>query len=506
MVRQAHHERSRRVHRNGTIKIQIPFVLSLSKETNVKDFRVKETIFREYDIRGIVGTELMIEDVYDLGRAIAFYLLQLNNNVKKIAVGIDVREHSPIIKERLCKALMDSGMEVVFIGVCTSPMMYFATYTMPVDAGIMVTASHNPKEYNGFKICLGTQSLWGNQIREIGKLYREKQHCIAQTSGTYTEHFIKDEYIAWHVGKFAHLKNSDLSAVIDCGNGAAAVVIPDIIAAMGWNNMQLLCCVPDLASATHAADPTVAKNMQDVKQALENTQAIVGIGFDGDADRMGAMTKEGELVAGDKLIALFAQPMIKEHPGMCVVYNVVCSEGLTEVLESWGAKTVITPVGHSVIEENMHKYHALLAGETSCHFFFKDRHFGYDDGVYAMFRLIEILVKSQQPLSVLLEMFPQKVTSPEYRLPCDEESKYTMVQEMKGLFFQKKNVKILAIDGVRVTTDYGWGIIRASNTQPVLSIRFEANTEKDLQRIKEEFISVLAHYFGDEYLREHLQM
>lgn len=467
---------------------------------------MKHTIFREYDIRGVVGTELMIEEVYNLGRAIAAYLLQLNNTVKKIAIGMDVRQHSPAIKEELCRALIDSGMDIVFIGVCTSPMLYFANYTMQVDAGIMITASHNPAEYNGFKICLGTQSLWGNQIREIGALYRKKEHCIAQASGTYTQHFIQDEYVAWHVEHFAHLKNSDLSAVIDCGNASASVVIPDIIAAMGWKNIQLLCAEPDFASAVHTADPTVAKNMQDVKQALCTSDAVVGIGFDGDADRMGAMTKEGQLVAGDKLIALFAQPMIKEHPGMCVVYNVVCSEGLTEVLESWGAQTVMTPVGHSIIEENMHTHNALLAGETSCHFFFKDRHFGYDDGIYAMFRLFEILAQSQQSLSTLLEVFPKKVTSPEYRLPCDEENKYAMVQEIKGLFFQKKNVKILAIDGVRVTTDYGWGIIRASNTQPALSIRCEANTESDLDRIKKDFIEILSNYFDDEYLREQLQV
>lgn len=466
---------------------------------------MKNSIFREYDIRGIVGTELMIEDVYDLGRTIASYLFQLNNNVKKIAVGMDVREHSPIIKEHLCKALIDSGMDVIFIGVYTSPMMYFATYTMSVDGGIMITASHNPPEYNGLKICLGTKSLWGTQIREIGKLYAEKQRHNVAARGTYTEHLIKNEYIAWHVEKFAHLKNADVSAIIDCGNGTASVVIPDLVAAMGWKNMQLLCCEPDFASATHIADPTSVKNMQDVKQALHSSDAALGIGFDGDADRMGAMTKEGNLVAGDKLIALFAQSMIKENPGMTVVYNVVCSDGLTELLHSWGAKTVMTPVGHSVIEENMHKHHALLAGETSCHFFFKDRHFGYDDGVYAMMRLLEILVKSQQTLSELLEIFPKKVTSPEYRLPCDEENKYAIVCEMKNLFYQRKNVKILAIDGVRVTTDYGWGIIRASNTQPVLSIRFEANTVQDLQHIKEDFIAILSNYFDDEYLREQLK-
>jgi phosphomannomutase/phosphoglucomutase len=467
---------------------------------------MKDTIFREYDIRGIVGSELMIENAYDLGRAIALYLTQLNGTLKKIAVGMDVREHSPAIKEEICRALLDSGLDVIFIGVCTSPMMYFATYTMAVDGGVMVTASHNPKEYNGLKISLGTTSLWGKQIKEIAKLYIENQHRIVESPGHYSEHLIKDDYIAWHVEKFSHLKGMDMPAVIDCGNGSAAVVIPEIVRAMEWNNMHLLCSTIDPTFPNHEADPTVAKNMQDVHHTLQTTGAIVGVGFDGDADRMGAMTKEGNLVAGDKLIAVFAEPMIKEHPGMTVVYNVVCSAGLTELLESWGAQTIITPVGHSIIEESMHKHHALLGGETSCHFFFKDRHFGYDDGIYAMFRLFELLVQSKKSLSELLKVFPPKVTSPEFRIPCDEINKYAMVQEMKGLFYQKKDVKILAIDGVRVATDYGWGIIRASNTQPVLSIRFEANSERDLQRIKEEFISVLSRYFSEAYLRENLQI
>jgi phosphomannomutase/phosphoglucomutase len=467
---------------------------------------MKETIFREYDIRGIVGSELMIDDVYDLGRAIAFYLVQLQSTVKTVVVGMDGREHSPVIKENMCRALTDSGLEVIFIGVCTSPMLYFATYTMPVDAGVMVTASHNPAEYNGFKILLGTHSLWGKQIKELGTLYYEKKHLVPDERGTYHEHAIKQGYIAWHVEQFAHLRNADIAAVLDCGNGAAGVVIPDIVATMGWKNVQLLCTTVDMAAAKHEADPTRSANMHDVKDALQATQAVVGIGFDGDADRMGAMTKEGELVPGDKLIALFAQPMMEHHPAMTVVYNVVCSDGLTELLERWGAHTVMTPVGHSVIEENMEKHHALLAGETSCHFFFKDRHFGYDDGVYAMFRLIELLVQSDKPLSELLKVFPAKITSPEFRIPCDEERKYAMVQEMKELFAHNKKMKILTIDGVRVTTEYGWGIVRASNTQPVLSLRFEGNTQEDLQQIKQDFMQVLSPYFDKNYLEEQLQM
>jgi phosphomannomutase/phosphoglucomutase len=466
---------------------------------------MKETIFREYDIRGLVNSELIIDEVYDLGRAIAFYLVQLNSAVKTVIVGMDGRDHSLEIKDNLCRALMDSGFDVIFMGVCSSPMMYFATYTMPVDAGLMITASHNPKEYNGLKVCLGTHSLWGAQIKEIGKLYYAKKQIVAQAKGAYTEHSVKNDYIAWHAEKFAHLKNADIAAVIDCGNGAAGVVIPEIIKTMQWDNMQLLCAEVDGTFPNHEADPSNAKNMQDVKRALQTTDAVVGIGFDGDADRMGAMTKEGELVPGDKMIALFAQPMVKQYPAMTVVYNVVCSAGLTELLEKWGAQTVVTPVGHSIIEENMETHHAMLGGETSCHFFFRDRHFGYDDGVYAMFRLIELLVQSKKSLTELLTVFPHKITSPEFRLPCDEDKKMKIVQEAKDLFLQQKNVKILAIDGIKVTTDYGWGILRASNTQAVLSIRFEANTEDDLQHVKEDFIAVLAHYFDEKHLREQMK-
>ncbi len=474
---------------------------------------MKETIFREYDIRGLVNDELIIDEVYNLGLTIAFYLKQLNNNVRTVAVGMDGRESSPAIKEHMCKALIDSGMDVVFVGVCSSPMIYFTTHTMPVDAAVMVTASHNPKEYNGLKISLGTHSLWGPQIKELGKLYFAKKPYYAQegfegqasiTPGTYREHLIKDDYIAWHVDEFAHLKGADIAAVIDCGNGAAGVVLPDIIEKMEWKNAQLLCAEVDGTFPNHEADPTHIKNMQHVLHTLQKTHAEVGIGFDGDADRMGAMTKEGELVPGDQMIAIFAQPIIKEHPGMTAVYNVVCSAGLTELLEQWGAQTIVTPVGHSIIEESMQKHNAMIGGETSCHFFFRDRHFGYDDGVYAMFRLIELLVQSGKSLTELLKVFPSKVTSPEFRLVCAEDKKHEIVRGVKDLFLQQKNVKVITIDGVKVITDYGWGIVRASNTQPVLSIRFEADTPEDLQHVKEDFITVLAHFMDETFLREQM--
>src|SRR5436190_14999546 len=455
---------------------------------------MKNVVFRQYDIRGIVGEELIIEEVYELARAVAYYVTEKNPKFKTVMIGMDAREHSPAIKEQLSRGFIDSGIDVILVGICTTPMIYFATYTMPIDGAIMITASHNPKEYNGLKICLGKETLWGEQIRTIGTLFNEKKHIVTEHKGSYAEQSIKDAYIEWHTNEFKHLKDMSLPIVVDCGNGTAGAVIPDIIHAMSWKNVHLLCADVDPQFPNHTADPTVERNMEDVKLAIQETQSIVGIGFDGDADRMGAMTHKGELIGGDKLLAVFAQPMVKKHPGMKVVCNVVCSAGLGEVLSQWGAETIIAPVGRSIIEETMHEHHALLGGETSCHFFFKDRHFGYDDGIYAMFRLLEIMQKSGKNLAQLLEIFPQKVTSPEYRISCAEEIKYAIVNEIKGLFFQHKQYQIQSIDGVKVITDYGWGLIRASNTQPLLSIRFEANTVKDLNHIKEDFVVVLCNY------------
>jgi len=467
--------------------------------------RTQNVIFRQYDIRGIVGEELIIEEVYELARAIAYYLVEKNSQFKTIAIGMDAREHSPAIKEQLSRGFIDSGIDVIFVGVCTTPMIYFSTYTMPIDGAIMITASHNPKEYNGLKICLGTTSLWGEHIRKIGTLFNEKKQLGTEIQGKYVEQSLKDSYIAWHINEFKHLKGMTLPIVIDCGNGTAGIVVPDIIEQMQWNNIHLLCAEVDAAFPNHVADPTVARNMEDVKKTIEETNAEIGIGFDGDVDRMGVMTNRGDLVIGDKLLAVFAQPMVKKNPGMKVVCNIVCSAGLGEVLAKWGAEIIITPVGHSVIEEAMHEHNALLGGETSCHFFFRDRHFGYDDGIYAMFRLLEILIESGKNLTELLEVFPKKVTSPEYRIPCEEETKYAIVNEIKGLLFQNKQYQITTIDGVRVSNDYGWGLLRASNTQPLLSIRFEADTVENLNHIKESFIMALSNYFDQAYIREQLQ-
>lgn len=465
-----------------------------------------DSIFREYDIRGKIGSEFVINDVADLTRSIAFYFKQENPAVKTVAVGMDGRLSSPAIKEWMVAALQESGLNVIFIGICPSPVLYFALHTMPVDAGLMITASHNPADYNGIKISLGTHCIWGAQIKEIGNLYRAKKFLTSPTKGSYQEQPVIPSYIKWLHDHFSSLVNMPLAVAIDCGNGTGGTVLPDLISAMKWKNIQLLCAEVDGTYPNHEADPVVEKNMLHVKNALATTAATLGIGLDGDADRMAAMTKSGFLVPGDQLLAVFAQEILKTNPGSAVVFDVKASSGLIELLKKWGAKPCISPCGHAIIKTQMEKQHAPLAGELSCHFFFEDRYFGYDDGIYAMMRLFEIVQNSGKSLDELVSIFPKKYSSPEIRIACAEDKKQIIIDHLKKYFENQKDAELLTIDGIRVTMPYGWANVRASNTQPVLSMRFEGNSPADLKRIKQEMMQLLGDFFDKELLKKELQL
>lgn len=465
-----------------------------------------DSIFREYDIRGKIGSELVISDIYDLSRSIAYYFKRENPQIKTVVLGMDGRISSPAIKEQMVSALLDSGLNVIFIGICPSPVLYFALHTMPVDAGLMITASHNPPDYNGIKISLGTECIWGTQIKEIRDLYRAKKFLTSSSNGSYTQKSVIPLYIKWLKEHFTSLIEMPLGAVIDCGNGTGGTVMPDLVDAMQWKHIQLLCAEVDGTYPNHEADPVVEKNMQHVKQALATTNASLGIGLDGDADRMAAMTKSGFLVPGDQLLAIFAQGILKTHPGSAIVFDVKASSGLIELLKRWGAKPCISPCGHAIIKTRMEKEHAPLAGELSCHFFFEDRYFGYDDGIYAMMRLFEIVQKTGKSLDELLRIFPKKYSSPEIRIACDETKKQTIIDHLKKYFASKSDAELLTIDGIRVTMPYGWANVRASNTQPVLSMRFEGNSPQELKQIKEEILNLLSDYFDKELLKRELQV
>lgn len=461
---------------------------------------MKETIFREYDIRGKVGSELLLEEVYPLGHALARYFLQKNSHVRTIAIGMDGRIHSRPIKDELCRAFNDAGIDVICLGVCPSPVLYFALHTQHVDGGLMVTASHNGPEYNGIKVCVGTKSIWGKELKDVYALYRQGVRVASDHTGTTSDMPIIPDYIAWLKNHFSALEAMSLRAVVDCGNGAGGTVLPALIDAMEWRGVTLLYPEVDGTFPHHEADPIVPENMHEVKEVLQTTDAALGIGLDGDADRMAPMTKSGYLVPGDVLLSIFAQPILEKNPGASIVFDLKSSAGLAESIIKHGGKPVMSASGHSIIKDVMREHKALVGGELSCHFFFADRYFGYDDGIYAMMRLFELLFESGKTLQELVDEFPFKCSSPEYRIACKPEEKTKIVATVLRAFQQQKGVSISTLDGVRVQFSDGWGIVRPSNTQAVMSMRFEADTNEGLGRIKKEFMLILESYFTKDVL------
>jgi phosphomannomutase/phosphoglucomutase len=464
-------------------------------------------IFREYDIRGKVDIDFSIDEIYRLTLSIGHYFSCFGQQVKTVVVGMDGRVHSPAIKNQVVLGLTMAGFDVVDIGVCTSPMLYFVNHTECVEAGIMITASHNPKEYNGLKFMVNENSLWGPAIKEIASLYNNKCFLIADNQGNVTSLDAKPLYIDWLFKHFSHLVGMDKTVVFDCGNAVACVVIPQLIERMQWKNIHCLCTTLDGNFPNHQPDPTFEENVIDLKQKMQKVNAVVGIGFDGDADRMGVVSPQYELVAGDKLLALFAWQMKDEDEVLSVVCDVKASNALRDFLLHQGDQLFLSPSGHAIIKDYMKKHNARLGGELSCHFFFSDRYFGYDDGIYAAMRLLEVLCMSDKTLDELLQMFPKKESSKEYRIKCDEDKKYIILQEVIDVLVENEDVnKIITLDGIRVETEYGWGLLRVSNTQPVLSLRFESNSICGLSQIKKIFINALEPFYDENQLYKIFQV
>lgn len=468
-----------------------------------RKYILSDEIFRQYDIRGRVGSELFIEEMYDLTGAIALYWKEKNPKLHSVVVGADARVHSPAIVDEVCRSLQESGLDVVCIGLCPTPLLYFALHTSAVDAGIMITASHNPQEYNGLKVMLGTKAVWGEDIQCIKKYYAQKKRYVSNTVGLYSEKSLIEPYIAWLGEHFQSLKNMKIKAVIDCGNGATGVIVPKLCEYMRWESVKILYPEADGSYPHHAPDPTLQENMNDVRQLLYAEDYDLGIGFDGDGDRMAAMTKSGELLLGDKLLALFADDIRRHVNHATIVYDLKCSAGLQELLHAWGMDSYRTPTGSAWVREAVQKYNASLGGEFSCHLFFNDRYFGYDDGIYAMMRLLEIMVHTKQSLEDLVSVFPHKISSSEIRFEYPQGKQDSIIEHVVA-YFKHKNVDILTIDGVYVTFNHGWAIVRISHTQPVLSIRFEGDTDYDFKEIQNELVNALAVFFEQSFLQKML--
>jgi phosphomannomutase/phosphoglucomutase len=445
------------------------------------------SIFREYDIRGVVGEELTPALAEKIGRA--YGSLAVRAGAKAVAVGRDGRTSAMQMREALLKGLLGCGLDVVDIGVCPTPLLYYALFTLPVGGGVMITASHNPPQYNGFKLCLGKDSMHGAAIQALKADIDRGRFESGQ--GTVSEHPIIPDYMAYIKKSFAHVKAGTLHAVVDCGNGMGGLVGPDALRLLGCRVTGMYEDV-DGRFPNHHPDPTVVANLQDLIKKVRETKADVGIAYDGDADRIGAVDEHGDILWGDKLLVLYARDVLKNQPGATIISEVKASQVFYDDVVKHGGRSIMWKAGHSLIKAKMKEEKAALAGEMSGHMFFADRYFGYDDAIYASCRLIEILAKAGRPLSTLLADLPPTVSTPEIRVDCPDDVKFQVVEEAKKQLAREH--KIIDIDGVRVLFPEGWGLIRASNTQPALVLRFEATSEAALQKIREVVESQIKKY------------
>lgn len=464
---------------------------------------MKSSVFKRYDIRGRVPDEFMPGSVYDLARAFAVYIVGEYPVARRVVVGMDGRVHSEAIKDDVCRALVDSGFEVVFLGVCPTPLVYFAVHTQSYDAGIMITASHNGPEYNGLKMVVNRQPVWGAGIEKLQQLFSERARMCSGSRGVYQELSLHETYISWMLEHFAHLVGMTYPLVLDCGNGATGELVAELIERFEWKHVKALCTEIDGTFPVHHADPTRRENMQLICEQLAHTDALCGIGFDGDGDRMAAMTKSGILVGGDLLLLLFAEAIHSQHPGMTVVFDSKCSQLVQQMLTLWGVHPHMSPTGHSIIKSEMKKHHALLGGELSCHFFFNDRYFGYDDALYAAFRLIELLLLSRKSLDELLARWPHYFSTPEMRISCNEQDKESVVEQVKSFFEHRPDAQVITLDGVRVLVPYGTIMVRASHTESVVCVRWESETEQGFAQVSREMTHILTMLHKDQYATPH---
>jgi phosphomannomutase/phosphoglucomutase len=441
---------------------------------------ISRTIFREYDIRGVAGKDLTEEVATAVGEAFATFLAE--RGVKgPIAVGRDNRPSGEKLHPALVAGLLASGVDVVDIGVVPTPLAYWSQHNLDVVGGIQITGSHNPPEYNGFKLGLGKTSIFGADIQHLYDL------AVAGNSprgkGTLRHEKVIDRYVDDISGRIGMLSR-DLKVIVDCGNGAGALVAPRLFPKLGIKP-RCMFCESDGRFPNHHPDPTVEKNLQDLIAAVKKDRADVGIAFDGDADRIGVIDDQGEIIWGDYLLIIYARDALaRTGKGQSIVFDVKSSQALPEAIEKAGGIPVMWKTGHSLIEEKMHQTHAPVGGEVSGHMFFSEGFYGFDDALYGAARLLRIIADSGKSVRELLADVPRFVSTPEIRVDCPDDKKFGIVDEARKYFGAR--YKVITVDGVRVLFGDGWGLIRASNTGPVLVMRFEARTKEQLEKIQSE--------------------
>ncbi len=441
--------------------------------------QINTHVFRAYDIRGLVGQDFDPHWVYTLGRACGTYFLQ--QGCTSAVVGRDCRRSSPQYQQNIVQGLTSCGLDVIFLPMGPTPLFYFAIKKLQKNAGIMITASHNPPDFNGFKIWCQDNTIHSQEIQKILHIMQKGE--FTQGQGLACELDLTRDYLQELSGQ-TRLQHP-VRVVLDGGNGSAAELCAELLRRIGAQVIELYCR-PDPDFPHHHPDPTALENLEDLRVEVLRHQAHLGLGLDGDGDRLGVLDENGQVIYGDKLLAIYARDLLTRRPGALILGEVKCSHLLYKDIQAHGGQVEMYKTGHSLIKARMQETGALLAGEMSGHMFFAERYYGYDDALYAAQRLLEILDRNPEtPLSTYLQDWPQVLSTPEIRMQCPEEFKFTAVQQLLE-YFQKANgsYELLDIDGVRLNFSDGWGLVRASNTQPVLVLRFEAQTENRLQEIR----------------------
>ena len=448
-------------------------------------------IFREYDIRGVAETELTDEIIDATGTAYGQMVLECGG--KTISIGRDVRMSSERILKSFSGAITRLGIHILDIGIVPTPLLYFSLFHLPVDGGVMITASHNPPQDNGLKLAIGRETIHGSRIMEIReRIERQSLPPSVEQKGLIRPVPVRSSYIREireRISPLPTFMGRPIRAVIDCGNGTGGLVARDLYNALGVRT-ELLFERPDGHFPNHHPDPSVPENLETLIAEVIKQKADIGIAFDGDSDRIGVVTGKGEILYGDQLMVLFSEQVLKRNPGAMIISEVKASKVLYDEIARMGGKPLMWKAGHSVIKAKMKEEGAPLAGEMSGHIFFKDGYFGFDDALYAGVRILQFMVEQQKTLSELLERIPKTANTPELRMDCPDSLKFKLVDTLKSLLVHS-GASIVDIDGVRVQYHDGWGLVRASNTQPALVLRFEGPTVQRRDEIRNAIESML---------------
>ena len=453
---------------------------------------ISSTIFREYDIRGIAGKDLTVDAAVLIGKAFGSMVKSCIPHAKRVSVGRDVRLSSDELAAGLIKGILSSGIDVYDLGVCPTPVQYFSLHHLDLDGGIMITGSHNPPEYNGFKISIGRDTIYGGNIQKLEEIIKRQEWTISEEDGRIKHCNILDPYKEYMMKQFAYLNNARfrrVKVVIDAGNGTAGAVVPEILGGMGCEVIPLYC-EPDGRFPNHHPDPTVVEYMQDLIMETKRSGADIGVGYDGDGDRIGVVDREGTMIWGDQIMIILSREVLKENPGAKVIGDVKCSQAMFDEVKKHGGIPLMWKTGHSLIKQKMKEEGALIAGEFSGHIFIAHNYFGYDDALYTTFRIIEIMKKTGKDIKELVSDVARMSYTPEIRRECPEDRKKEVVDNVVSRLLActkdgnapYRIIDVNTLDGIRVLFEKGWGLIRTSNTQPVIVMRAEAEDEEHLNQ------------------------